>query len=76
MYLVSNQTEVFDSSKFVSITIDEAISLLEKEDVLGLDTETEGLDCFTKALLLLQIGNKEFQINFDISSFQGKYQNL
>lgn len=76
MYLVSNQTGVFDSSKFISITIDEAISLLEKEDVLGLDTETEGLDCFTKALLLLQIGNKEFQINFDISSFQGKIPKL
>lgn len=76
MYLVSNQTGVFDSSKFISITIDEAISLLEKEDVLGLDTETEGLDCFTKALLLLQIGNKEFQVNFDISSFQGKIPKL
>ena len=34
------------------------------------------MDCFTKALLLLQIGNKEFQVNFDISSFQGKIPKL
>ena len=72
IYVVSNQTNVFDSSRFIFIDINDAIKLLEKEDILGLDTETEGLDCFTKKLLLVQIGNKEFQVNIDIASYQGK----
>lgn len=72
MYLVTNQLSIFDSTKFVPISVDKAIEILSEHKILGLDTETEGLDCHTKKLLLLQIGNKEFQINFDISSYEGK----
>ncbi len=62
---------MFDSSKFISISISNAIKLLEKEEFLGLDTETEGLDCYTKKLLSIQIGTKEFQVVIDVSSYQG-----
>jgi DNA polymerase-1 len=70
IYLVSNEASLFDS-KFKTISLDRAIQLLSECDILGLDSETEGLDPYTKALLLLQIGNKEFQVVFDIASFGG-----
>lgn len=76
MYLVTNQVNMFDRNKFKTISLSAAIEILKKEPILGLDTETEGLDCFTKKLLLIQIGTKEFQINFDISSYQGKMPQL
>jgi DNA polymerase-1 len=49
----------------------EALLLLESLNEISLDTETEGLDPYTKKLLLLQLGNYEFQIMFDIASYDG-----
>jgi DNA polymerase I len=72
IYLVSNQYNLYDSSLFKNISLDEGISLLKGIPELGLDTETEGLDSFTKKLLLLQIGTYDFQVLFDIASFEGR----
>jgi len=72
IYLVSNQYNLYDSSLFESISLDDSIELLRKFPELGLDTETEGLDSFTKKLLLLQIGTYEVQVLFDIASFEGR----
>lgn len=70
IYLVSNQTNLYNS-EFTILSVSEAINLLTPYMELSIDTETEGLDPYTKKLLLLQIGNYEFQILFDISSFNG-----
>jgi DNA polymerase I-like protein with 3'-5' exonuclease and polymerase domains len=70
IYLVSNQPQLF-GSKFKSISLNEAIKLLNSCSILGLDSETAGLDCHTKSLLLLQIGNKDFQVVFDIENYGG-----
>lgn len=73
IYLVSNNVSLYDTKTlFYNISIVEAIELLDKEDELALDTETEGLDCHSKKLLLLQLGTFEFQVLFDIKSFGGK----
>jgi DNA polymerase I-like protein with 3'-5' exonuclease and polymerase domains len=72
IYVVSNQTSLFDSNVFFYISINEALELLMNELVLGLDTETEGLDVFTKKLLLLQIGTQDFQVVIDVASFNHK----
>jgi len=72
IYLVTNRITIFDQSLYELISITDAIDILKKELELGLDTETTGLDCFTKKLLLLQIGIEEFQVLFDIQSFGGK----
>lgn len=69
IYLVSNQTSMYDSNLFEKISLEEGINLLKDKEELGLDTETQGLDIYTKNLLLLQIGNYEFQVLFDIDSF-------
>lgn len=71
IYLVTRQINLFDSSLFKIISLEDGIEMLQAYDEVALDTETEGLDPYTKKLLLLQIGNEEFQVLFDISSYGG-----
>ena len=68
IYLVSTQLNAFDGV-FKQITLEEAISKLSKLTVISNDTETEGMSCHTKRLLTVQLGNADFQIVFEISSF-------
>ena len=72
IYLVTSQMNVFDSTRFSHIGLDEAITMLQGLTKIGLDSETTGLDVHTDDMLLLQLGNETFQIVFDISSFDGK----
>ena len=72
LYLVSNQSSLFTFEKYQIITVSEAIDILRPYDELGLDTETTGLSFLTKNLLLLQIGNFDFQVLFDMVSFDYK----
>ena len=60
-----------ESRQFELISLEEALDKLKDINELSLDTETRGLDPFTKALLLLQLGNFKIQIVFDIASFGG-----
>jgi DNA polymerase-1 len=71
IYLVTNQVSFFNPNWFKIISLEEGINLLQGFAELGIDTETQGLDCYTKQLLLLQIGNAKFQVLFDISSYGG-----
>lgn len=71
IYLVSNQTNAFNN-EFNQISLLEGIEIVSKLKFIGADTETEGLDCFTKKLLTVQLGNKEIQVVFDITSYGGK----
>ena len=63
--LVSNEQSLFKSNKYVVQPFEEAMKVLLPLSVVQLDTETEGLDCFTKKLLTIQLGNKENQVVFD-----------
>ena len=71
IYLVSNQTNAFNN-EFNQVSLLEGIEIISKLRTIGADTETEGLDCFTKKLLTIQLGNKEIQVVFDIASYGGK----
>src|SRR3990172_7419831 len=75
VYLVSNQINTFSSDLFIHISLEEGINLLQNFEELGIDTETEGLDCHTKKLLLVQIGNFDTQVLFDIKGFEGRIPN-
>jgi DNA polymerase I-like protein with 3'-5' exonuclease and polymerase domains len=68
IYFVSNRTELFDSPIYKCIGVKESLSLLEGLTIVGLDTETEGFDPYTDALLSLQLGNKDFQVVIDCST--------
>ena len=67
-YLVSNKT----FKNINNISLNEALTLLENFDILGLDTETTGLEFNLHKLLLIQIGNEEIQVAFDITYFNNK----
>lgn len=68
IYFVSNQTELIENDIYKCITVEESISLLSQLKVIGLDTETEGFDPYTDALLSLQLGNRDFQVVIDTST--------
>ncbi len=70
IYLVTNQLELF--SEFTIISLEEALVKLNEIKIVGSDTETTGFDRFTKKLLLLQLGNKDFQVVIDLSSYNHK----
>lgn len=72
VYLVSKQFHLYNSNNYEPLSLKESIEILSDKPVLSLDTETQGLDVFTKKLLLLQIGTFEIQILFDIASYEGK----
>ena len=51
--------------KYIEATIEQAMSVLLPLKLCQLDTETKGLDCHTKALLTIQLGNKDNQVVID-----------
>ena len=66
--LVSNQQSLFRSNKYRVVEFEYAMSFLYPMRIVQLDTETSGLDCFTKKLLTIQLGNKDVQVVFDWDS--------
>lgn len=68
IYLVTNQKELFESEVYKIISVEESLKLLNTLTIVGLDTETEGLDPWTKGLKSIQLGNYEFQIVIDTTT--------
>lgn len=65
IYLVSRNKSLFSTDLYKEASFSEAISILKSMKLEQFDTETEGLDPFTKKLLTVQLGNKENQVVFD-----------
>lgn len=65
IYLVSHNKNLFRTDKYVEATIEQAMSVLLPLKLCQLDTETKGLDCHTKALLTIQLGNRDNQVVLD-----------
>ena len=67
IYLVTGNQSLFDneSTDYTVISIEQSLSLLESLPIIGVDTETEGIDVHTKKLLLAQFGGFDFQIVVD-----------
>lgn len=68
IYLVTAQQQLFDNDIYKIIGVEESLRLLEPLTIVGLDTETEGFSPFLKKLLLLQLGNRDFQIVIDCTT--------
>lgn len=68
IYLVTNQTKLFDDDKIKVASVKEAIFYLNSLDIIGLDTETEGFDPYTNKILSLQLGNHINQYVIDTST--------
>ena len=65
IYLVSHNKSLFQTDKYIEVTMEQAMSVLLPLKLCQLDTETKGLDCHTKALLTIQLGNKDNQVVID-----------
>lgn len=68
IYLVTKQQSLWASDRYKVISAEEALELLAPLSVVGLDTETMGLDPYTKELLTVQLGCAEFQVVTDCTS--------
>ena len=65
IYLVTFNQELFDNDAYKIISVKESLEILEPLQIVGLDTETSGLDCWTKELLSVQLGCRDFQVVID-----------
>lgn len=68
IYLVTTQKQLFDNDVYKIIGVEESLRLLEPLLNVGLDTETTGLDPYTKELKLVQLGCFDFQIVIDCTT--------
>ena len=65
IYLVSKERFLFNIPDIQEVSVEESLRILEPLKIVGLDTETTGLDPYTKELKLVQLGCKEFQVVID-----------
>lgn len=72
IYLVTGQLQLFDNETYKIISVEESLRLLEPLTTVGLDTETEGFSPFLKKLLMLQLGNRDFQVVIDCTTIDVK----
>lgn len=68
IYLVTKQQSLWTPDRYKVISAEEALELLAPLSVVELDTETMGLDPYTKELLTVQLGCAEFQVVIDCTS--------
>lgn len=69
VYLVTTQRQLFETYKDITIcSVDKSLSVLWFLDSIGVDTETEGLDCHIDGLICLQLGDKNNQFVIDLES--------
>lgn len=68
IFLVTGQGQLFDNDTYKIISVEESLRLLEPLNIVGLDTETEGFSPFLKKLLMLQLGNRDFQVVIDCTT--------
>ena len=67
IYLVSLQQRIStEDIKFISV--EESLKILNPLQIVGLDTETKGMDPYTKELLSVQLGCNDFQVVIDCTS--------
>ena len=67
IYLVTGNLSLFysEDAEYTVISVEESLKLLNSLSIIGVDTETEGIDVHTKKLLLAQFGCFDFQIVVD-----------
>lgn len=68
IYLVTRQQQLFESESYTVISVEESLRMLKKLTIVGVDTETKGLDPHTGTLLTLQLGCFDFQIVIDCTT--------
>lgn len=65
IYLVTKKVRLIEYDNLKIIDVEESLKLLGTLSIVGVDTETKGLDCHTGTLLSLQLGCLNWQIVID-----------
>ena len=65
IYLVTNSPALLPSPNYKLIGVEESLKILNNMRIIGLDTETSGLNPHLKDLLLVQMGNFDTQVVID-----------
>ena len=68
IYFVTGEKSLFESEAYKIISVEESLRLLNPLTIVGIDTETQGFSPFLKKLLLLQLGNRDFQVVIDCTT--------
>lgn len=76
IYLVSHNKSLFQTDKYIEATMKQAMSVLLPLKLCQLDSETRGLDCHTKALLTIQLGNRDNQVVIDWTTLTPKEKQI
>lgn len=77
IFLVTSNQQLFNNKNYKIISVEESLEKLNKLKIVGVDTETEGIDVHTKKLLLAQFGCFDFQIVVDCRTVDIKlYKNF
>lgn len=76
IHLVSHNKSLFQTDKYVEATMEQAMSVLLPLKLCQLDSETKGLDCHTKALLTIQLGNRDNQVVIDWTTLTPKEKRI
>jgi len=65
IYFISNTKQIFDSEQFYTASIEDAVKYCSQRDILGVDTETTGLDFISNKMTMFQIGDDVCQFVID-----------
>ena len=77
IYLVTGNPNLVSNKLYQVISIERSLELLTPLTEIGLDTETSGIEVHTKELLLVQLGNYDFQVVIDCRTIDiTKYNEL
>lgn len=72
IFLVTTQT-LLGSDIYKIIGVEESLSLLTPLSIIGVDTETSGIDCHNDELLTLQLGCSDFQVIIDCTTVDVRF---
>ena len=77
IYLVTGNPNLVSNKLYQVISIERSLELLTPLTEIGVDTETSGIKVHTKELLLVQLGNYDFQVVIDCKTIDiTKYNEL
>lgn len=79
IYLVTRNPNLKSNELYTVISIKQSLDLLTPLEEIGVDTETSGIEVHTKELLLVQLGNFDFQVvidcrTIDIIEYKGLFE--
>ena len=73
IYLVTTNNLLPNNDTIKIVSVEESLKYLEPLQLVGLDTETTGLDCWTEELLSIQLGGRDFQVVVDCKTIDVSY---